>query len=328
MAKPSSRAIDVLLFDGVNLLDVAGPVQVFKAADYFSDHAYTLRFVTRDGAPVTACCGLTLSPDATLSARSKADDLLIPGGTGVDDCFDDVGLRRILASWLSRRPNGRLISVCSGALILADSGALDGREATTHWSRAATARERFPNVNWQLDRIYVTGERIFTSAGVTTGIDMALAIIRQDCGPAVTLAVGRELVVQMQRSGGQQQFSVALTAQQDAEPLLSRLVDLIAANLNREWTLEALADAANTSPRSLSRKFNQHFAMSPAKFIERLRIDRARDALLHGASLKSVAAECGFGDPQRMRRAFTRHLGISAADYAASFGNFEGSGGA
>lgn len=323
MAKVSSRLIDVFLFDGVNILDVAGPVQAFKSAGRVADPSYRHRFVSRDGQPVTACCGLTLAADARLNPRSKADDLLIPGGTGVDACLDDPALRRTLSQWLTRRPKGRLISVCSGALILADSGVLDGCDATTHWSRAATARDRFPDVNWQLDRIYVMGDQIFTSAGITTGIDMALSIIRRDCGPAVALAVGRELVVQMQRSGGQQQFSVALTAQQDAEPYISRLVDLITANLSRDWTLETMAEAANTSPRSLSRKFNQHLAMSPAKFIERLRIDRARDALLHGATLKSVATDCGFGDPQRMRRAFTRHLGISAADYAASFGNLD-----
>ena len=233
MAKINPRKVNVFLFDGVNLLDIAGPVQAFTSASLSAPSAYSLRYISSDGRPVRACCGLELVADEALDSQTDADDLLIPGGRGVDACLSDTALIAVIKNWLEERKNRRLISICSGALVLAASGVLDGCKATTHWSRATMARERFPRVDWQLDRIYVTGEQIFTSAGVTTGIDMALSIIRRDCGPETSLAVGRELVVQMQRSGGQEQFSASLAGQQAGDPALSRLVKLIVASACR-----------------------------------------------------------------------------------------------
>ena len=319
MAKINPRKVNVFLFDGVNLLDIAGPVQAFTSASLSAPSAYSLRYISSDGRPVRACCGLELVADEALDSQTDADDLLIPGGRGVDACLSDTALIAVIKNWLEERKNRRLISICSGALVLAASGVLDGCKATTHWSRATMARERFPRVDWQLDRIYVTGEQIFTSAGVTTGIDMALSIIRRDCGPETSLAVGRELVVQMQRSGGQEQFSASLAGQQAGDPALSRLVKLIVAQPADDWTLEAMAQSARMGLRSVSRKFNDHVGMSPAKFVERVRIDCARDLLLGGEDLKRIAVMSGFGDSQRMRRAFMRHLGLSAAEYAANF---------
>lgn len=319
MAKTTPRSIDCLVFDGINLLDLAGPVQAFSSAGYEREPPYRIRFVSHEGVPVRADCGMTIVADAALDSASQADDLLVPGGYGVNDCLRQASLLDIIGTWRETRPSGRLMSVCSGALILAAAGVLDGRLATTHWGRAADARATYPQVDWQTDRIYVLDDPVFTSAGVTTGIDMALAIIRRDCGAEVTLEVGRELVVQMQRMGGQEQFSAALTAQHGGDPALERLVNAVLTAPARDWTLENMAREARTSPRSLRRKFSAQIGMSPAKFVERVRIDRAREALLGGASLKSVASACGFRDVQRMRRAFLRHLGTSAADYSRRF---------
>lgn len=320
MASTPRRRIDVLLFDGANVLDVAGPVQAFAEVGANGAASYALRYVSEDGGCVRASCGLHLGADAALSPASEADDLLVPGGSGVDAQLKRSAVVRAIADWNAVRPERRLISVCSGALLLAQAGVLDGREATTHWSRAAFARERFPQVLWQPDRIYTEHERVMTSAGVTAGIDLALAIIRRDRGPGAALAVGRELVVQMRRSGGQGQFSAALTAQHAREPALGRLVETVVANPGRAWTLDEMAREAATSPRSLSRRFVQATGLPPAKFVERVRVDQARTALADGVPLQTVATELGFGDPQRMRRAFVRQLGVTAADYRAAFG--------
>ncbi len=320
MASNTVRRIDVLLFDGVNALDVAGPVQAFSEAGRDGARAYALRYVSEDGGPVRASCGLCLVPDAVLSAAGDADDLLVPGGNGVAAQLERSAVTDAIAVWNGARPDRRLIAVCSGSLLLAAAGVLDGRAATTHWSRAAFAAERFPRVRWRVDCIYIDGERVLTSAGVTAGIDLALAIVRRDRGAGAALAVGRELVVQMRRSGGQEQFSAALTAQHALEPALGRLVETIVADPARAWTLEAMAREGMTSARSLSRRFVASTGLSPMRFLERVRVDQARTALVDGAPLQTVAARFGFADVQRMRRAFVRQVGVTAADYARTFG--------
>ena len=314
--KPKARKIDILLFDDVNLLDVAGPVQAFEAANTHGGDRYQLRFVSTDGQSVRACCGLKLGSDAKFTSSSSSDDLLIPGGAGVDIVAVD---RDVLGIIRKRAKNdGRIISVCSGALILAAAGVLDGLEATTHWSRAEDTR-RYPGVFWNLDRINITQGNVFTSAGVTTGIDLALAIIQADCGPAVALAVARELVVQLRRTGGQSQYAFHLVGQFAKGEALTQLIEKIVAAPQLDWTLDKLAETAGMNARTLSRRFKRDTDETPAQFVEKVRVDHARNLLSESLPLKQVAADSGFGDLQRMRRAFQRRFGVQLNEYRNMF---------
>jgi transcriptional regulator GlxA family with amidase domain len=185
--------IDVLLFDGVNILDLAGPVQAFKSALIAKKRAYGLRFVSVDGQAVRACCGHGLKPNAKAElsqAHSKTPrDLLVPGGAGVAAALTNAALRALIEGWSHQHPEGRVTAVCSGALLLANSGVLDGKPATTHWSRDREITRHFPKVLLDLDQIYILQEGLATSAGVTAGIDMALSLVQADCGGACALQV-------------------------------------------------------------------------------------------------------------------------------------------
>mgnify|MGYP003669379322 CR=1 FL=1 len=312
------RTIDVLLYEGVNAIDVSGPSQAFDYARRGDRRAYVLRYVSLDGARVRASCGLSLAPDGCLSA-DEGSDLLVPGGVGVDDVMQDATLRELVQARAARDGDSRLISICSGALVLAAAGVLDGHTATTHWSREPDVRQ-FPGVTWDLDRIYVASDRIFTSAGVTTGIDLALAIIRKDCGNEAALTVARELVMQLRRTGGQSQYAMHLAGQFAREGGLGRLIETVIGDPHRAWTLEDLATEAGMNRRTLSRAFQRHLSTPPAQFVERVRVDHARGLLEEAVPLKLVARQSGFGDVQRMRRAFQRRYGMSLQQYAAAFG--------
>ncbi len=318
MQKP--RKIDVLVFNDVNMVDVAGPVQAFDDARINGHRAYELRYLSPDGKPARASCGLTLMVDGATAEHDPKADLLVPGGRGVDPILHD---ERVLAPIRARgNPAGgaRLISVCSGALLLAAAGVLDGRPASTHWSRGTMVREHYPQVLWDLDRIFTQTGHIYTSAGVSTGIDLALSIIQQDCGSPAALAVAQELVVYMRRGGGQSQYSNLLQAQFALETPLVRLAETVAENPAENWSLENLAAEANMSNRTLSRKFSNALGISPVQFVELTRLETARALLSEGVPKKQVAAKSGFGDLQRMRRSFQRHLGVSATEYLQRFG--------
>ena len=317
--EPSERTIDVLVFDGVNLLDVAGPVQAFDSARFRNARVYRHRYVSPDGRPVKASCGLILRPEDALSANAPSNDLLVPGGDGVDAVTQDAAVLATVRAWAAKSVNRRLISICSGALILAAAGVLDGQTATTHWSRKPDT-ERHPDVQWDLDRICVAGAGIYTSAGVTTGIDLALSIIRADCGNASALAVARELVVQLRRTGGQSQYAMHLAGQFQPEDALAKLIEAVISDPCKDWTVENLADAAGMNPRTLSRRFATSMDTTPARFVERVRVDHARGLLADSLPLKRVAVDAGFGDYQRMRRAFRRQMGVDPADFARTFG--------
>ncbi|WP_299921691.1 DJ-1/PfpI family protein [uncultured Pelagimonas sp.] len=313
-----SRTIDVLIFDDVNLLDVSGPVQAFDTALANGQKRYNVRYVSVDGGPVRAGCGMRLMPDASLSSDSNSDDLLIPGGTGVDVLIPNGVVCGVIADYLDRKPEGRVISICSGALLLAAAGVLDGRPATTHWSRLAETKQ-YDRVLWDLDQICTEQDRIFTSAGVTTGIDLALSIIRSDCGTEVALAVARELVVQLRRTGGQSQYAMHLAGQFTKDDALTRLIEQVVAAPHLDWSLETLAQTAGMNPRTLTRRFKRDLQENPGQFVERVRIDHARGLLADKLPLKDVARLSGFGDIQRMRRAFQRRFGVNVSDYVSSF---------
>jgi len=311
---PRSREIDVLLFDGVNALDVAGPVQAFDTARFSDRAVYTLRYVSMDGAAKRASCGLSLGADASLGSCDPAHDILVPGGNGIDALLADEAVLGAVRKRLTEGNEARVISICSGALVLAAAGVLDGGVATTHWSREQDVR-RFSQVRWDLDLLFVERSRVFTSAGVTTGIDLALAIIRADCGNAAALRVARELVVQLRRTGKQSQYAMHLAGQFAKEDDLGRLIEAVVSNPKLPWTLDRMAREAGMNSRTLSRRFQAHLATSPAQFVERIRVDHARGLLEANLPAKTVATEAGFGDLQRMRRAFQRRYGVTFATY-------------
>jgi transcriptional regulator GlxA family with amidase domain len=313
------RMIDVLLFDGVNMLDVSGPVQAFKTARAKGRRKYRMRYVSPDGNPVRTCCGLTLVADGKLAIGSGDADLLIPGGAGVDVLVENEDLRRIIQQRAAHARRGRLISVCSGALVLASAGVLNGRQATTHWSRSQDILQ-YDKVHWDLNRISISDGRIFTSAGVTTGVDLALAIIRSDCGVAAALDVARELVVQLRRTGGQSQYAIHLAGQFSRDDNLTQLIERIVTQPHLDWTLEGMASFARMNARTMSRHFKRSLNETPAQFVERVRVDHARGLLTENLPPKQVAIDSGFGDIQRMRRAFQRRFGVGVSEYVSVFG--------
>ena len=311
-----TRVIDILIYDEVNLLDVAGPAQAFEAASGEVPAAYALRYVSPSGRPVRASSGLRLTAEAKLSPDDLDHDLLVPGGSGVDALMADG---RLMATLATRAAGpARIISVCSGAMALAKAGVLDGLTATTHWARQDQTKA-YPNVDWDLDKISIAQGKVFTSAGVTTGIDLALSLIQSDLGPSVALAVARELVVQLRRTGGQSQYAFHLAGQFTGDDTLATLIEKIVTEPQRDWTLEPMAAAVGMNARTLTRRFKRELGETPAQYVEKIRVDHARTLLQEGLPLKRVATESGFGDLQRMRRAFQRRFGVQLSDYRAMF---------
>ncbi len=315
----SPRHIDILLFDDLNILEIAGPAQTFTSANELDREHYRLRYVSADGASVRASCGLELGVAKAARTGPGTQDLLIPGGRGVDRAMQDKRIRSLIANWTKPGRDRRVISVCSGALLTAAAGILDDRKATTHWGRQTQAVTQFPKVDWAIDQLYCIDGNIMTSAGVTSGIDLALEIVRQDCGASVALSVARQLVVYLKRDGGQAQFSDLLEAQFASHKQLGGLLDTILHHPERPWTLELMADHAGMTPRTLMRKFSAALGKSPHKFLERVRVKRASAALSAGAPVNKAIEVAGFTDFQQMQRAFKRQIGTTVGTFRARF---------
>jgi transcriptional regulator GlxA family with amidase domain len=303
-----SRNIAFLIFQDFQLLDAAGPVSAFEIADRIRPGAYTLRVIAAKPGLVRSSSGVSMLAKPFGAARS-VDTLIVAGGEGTRDAARCPKARRfILACARSAR---RTSSVCSGTYLLAAAGLLDGKAATTHWSRTADFRHRFPSVRLDPDRIFVRNGRIWTSAGITAGIDLALAMIEQDLGEKVARAVARQLVVYYRRPGGQSQFS-ALLQMERPSGRFTALLNHVRDDLCRRHSVAELAERACMSPRQLFRAFQADIGMTPARAVERLRADAARAELgSSGRSVQEVARASGFGSAERMRRAFQRLYGIS-----------------
>ncbi|WP_310619525.1 GlxA family transcriptional regulator [Flexibacterium corallicola] len=317
----TTRSIDIFVFDGVNLLDLAGPSQAFTSVSQPAIQSrmnYKIRCLSLDGNPVTSDPGIKIAVDGKLADWDRSADFLFPGGH-VNRYLNDPRITQAVQRAADRDGNQRLISVCSGALFLASAGVLDGRHATTHWCRSQQVKANYPNVQWQVDRIFVRSENIYTAAGVTSGIDLALALIEEDCGSTVALRAAQYLVVYMQRSGGQAQYSAPLALQSASLPALAKLSEVILLNPEQDWNVEALADCAAMSPRSLYRHFQRDLAMSPAQFVEKTRLDLAVSLLHGGMPLQKAADRAGFGTLQNLRRAFDRRYGVTPSEYIARF---------
>jgi transcriptional regulator GlxA family with amidase domain len=301
-----SRTIGVLIFPQFQLLDATGPITVFEVAGRETVPAtYRLRLMACVAGPVASSSGAQLI--ARPLAKEPLDTLLVVGGRGTREacaCRETLAYVRGAAARARRTA-----SVCSGAFILAAAGLLDGRRATTHWARAADLARLYPQVRVEPDRIFVRDGSVWTSAGITAGIDLALALVAEDLGEAVAKHTAQQLVVYHRRPGGQSQFSALLEADRP-DSRFSPLLAWARERLNERLPVERLAERAAMSPRHFARAFAADTGMTPAKAVERLRLEAAREEIESGAApIEGVAAHTGFGDPERMRRAFLRAFG-------------------
>lgn len=321
-APTSPRAVEILAYPAVQLLDVTGPLQVFASANDFVARAgkappYEMRLVAPGGHSVQASAGVALIATPLSTPEVSLDTLIIAGGEGVDAASMDAEL----VGWVRRRnaQARRTASICTGAFLLAACGILDGKRAATHWMHCEELARRFPAIRVESDSIFVRDGAVWTSAGVTAGIDLALALVEQDLGLRVALAVARYLVVFMKRPGGQAQFSEVLSLQA-AEDKFGELHDWVGKHLADELSLAALAAKAGMSERSFSRHYVETTGMTPARAVERLRVEGARRLLLETRlPVKRISRRCGFGSEETMRRSFLRLLKSTPHDYRARF---------
>ncbi|HUB75329.1 MAG TPA: GlxA family transcriptional regulator [Solirubrobacteraceae bacterium] len=319
------REIVILLYPGVQSLDVTGPLEVFSGAQRLleatggSGRGYSVRTVSADGAPLRTSSGLQIAPDAPLRrARRPIDTLIVPGGAGREAAASD---RRLLG-WLARTAaaSRRTVSVCTGAFLLAAAGLLDGRRATTHWAFAEELARSHPRVEVDPEPIYVRDGDVWTSAGVTAGMDLALALVEQDLDRDAALTIARHLVLFLRRPGNQAQFSATLAAQHAERAPLREVQRAVLEDVAGEHTVEAMAARAHMSPRHFARLFRAETGLTPARHVQRVRLEAARRRLEESADpLALIAAECGFASAEVMRRAFLRALRVAPAEYRRRF---------
>jgi|HubBroStandDraft_1064217.scaffolds.fasta_scaffold00101_28 transcriptional regulator GlxA family with amidase domain len=316
----SETAIRIVLlgYDGFQTLDLSGPLDVFDAANSLQPGAYETLTASLDGAPFASEAGLRIAPDCALADAGAIDTLILPGG---------AGLRRpgaaapIAAALVALAPRvRRMVSVCTGIYGLAATGLLDGKRATTHWRFARDVAARFPAIRLDPDAIFVKDGALYSSAGITAAIDLALALVEEDCGPELALAAARDLVVYLKRPGGQRQYSEPLRFQARATNRFADLSHWIAANLDSDLSVETLAGRARLGPRQFSRRFKDVFGQTPGQQIEALRLDRARELLVgSGAGVTAIAGTVGFRSDDVFRRTFHRHFGLSPTEYRRRF---------
>jgi transcriptional regulator GlxA family with amidase domain len=298
-----ARTIGFLIFPQFQLVDAAGPIGAFEIASRFGGGAYDLRLLAADAGLVASSSGVSMQAEA-FDAAPALDTLVISGGDGTRRPADP----RLLTYVQQMAPRTRrMTSVCSGAYILAEAGLLDGRRATTHWSRSADFARRYPAVKADPDRIFIQDGPVWTSAGITAGIDLALALIAEDLGEAIARRTAEMLVVYYRRPGGQSQFSTLLAIDPGR---FGGLLGWMRERLHEPLSVERLADQAAMSPRHFARAFAAETGLTPARAVERLRVEVARERVEASAEpIERIAAAAGFGDPERMRRAFVRAFG-------------------
>lgn len=319
---PIRHRIEFLAFPDVQLLDVTGPFQVFASANRAAQEAgqpppYTLTVVSARPGPIVSSSGLTIIAEPLTPPNQPLDTLMIAGGEGVYAAYLD----RSLLEWVKRRAATarRVASVCTGAFLLAATGLLDGRRATTHWSRCKLLAAEFPAVQVEHDPIYLNDGPVWTSAGVTAGIDLALALLETDQGRALATEVARHLVVFAKRPGGQAQFSAGL-ALAGTDASFDALHDWMKRNLRGNLAVPALANQAGMSERSFLRHYRAVTGSTPARAVERIRVEAARQALGETKlPVKRIARDCGFGSEETMRRCFLRILAVPPHAYRERF---------
>ncbi|WP_435016633.1 GlxA family transcriptional regulator [Tundrisphaera sp. TA3] len=324
------RRVVIVAFPGVNLLDVSGPAEVFsslvEATGGEEEAAYRVELASTTPAnSVVTSSGLVLATGGPIAGfRGEIDTLLIPGGVGVREASRDPSF----PGWLQDlAPRARRVgSVCTGAFLLAGAGLLDGRKATTHWRWCNRLAREYPSITVEPDAIFVRDGHVSTSAGVSAGMDLALAMVEEDLGRASATAIARHLVLFVRRPGGQSQFSPLLELNSADRRALRDLQDWIAGHLRDDLSVEALAARSHMSPRNFARVFAREIGSTPARFVERLRVDAARRRLEEtDAGLERVARESGFGSADVMRRSFLRTIRVAPHDYRGRFRTTSGS---
>ena len=299
------RSIGLLIFPDFQLLDAAGPIAAFEIAGRYVPGTYDLTIMAAEPGTVRSSSGVAMLAEPL--STSTYDTMMIAGGDGTRTAALDHRIQAWTRATSAKAR--RTASVCSGAYILAEAGLLNGKRATTHWQRSADFARRYPQVTLEPDRIFVREGETWTSAGITAGIDMSLAMIADDLGEEISRRTAQQLVVYHRRPGGQSQFS-ALLEMGGQEGRFAKLLDWMRANLAGPLTVEHLADQAAMSPRHFARAFAAETGMTPAKAVERLRLETARERVeASNDSIDRVAEQVGFGDPERMRRAFLRAFG-------------------
>jgi transcriptional regulator GlxA family with amidase domain len=329
------RTVLIVVFDGVQSLDLTGPLEVFAAAngwcrDRGAKPAYAIKTASLGGHPVRTSSGLGLVPDADLRTLQAPDLLVVPGGAGAR-CRDPD-----LVGWLREHASGgtahqagaatrdvtRLASVCTGAFLLAEAGLLTGRTVTTHWAHCAELAAQYPDVDVDPDPIFIKDRGLATSAGITAGIDLALALVEDDLGRDAALAVARALVVFLRRPGSQSQFSAQLSAQLAERQPLRDVQQWVAEHPADDLSVESLAKRASLSPRQFARAFAAETGLPPGRYVDLARLEAARRHLEDTVEgVDQTARSCGYGTTEAMRRAFVRALGVSPAEYRRRFQN-------
>ena len=311
------RTVLIVLFDGVQSLDVTGPLEVFAtAAGRRGEPAYRIRTASLGGARIRTSHGLAITPDGDLRGERPADLLIVPGGGGARRRDPE------LVTWLADHAPAakRVASVCTGAFLLAEAGLLDGKRVTTHWAQCDQLQADYPAVVVDPDPIFIKDERLATSAGITAGIDLALALVEDDLGRDAALAVARQLVVFLRRPGSQAQFSAQLSAQVAKRAPLRDVQQWIAEHPAGDLSVEALAEKARLSPRHFARAFAAEIGMPPGRYVERTRLEAARRHLEDTVEgVEQTARACGYRTTEAMRRAFIEALGVSPAEYRRRF---------
>jgi transcriptional regulator GlxA family with amidase domain len=314
---PAPHRVGVVVFDGVKLLDIAGPSEVFSEANRMGAR-YELTLCSVGKAEVRSSTGLRVPVDADADDLGlRFDTLLVMGGDVLVERPVEADLREAVRGLAAR--SGRVCSICTGAFILADAGVLDGRRATTHWRHTELLRGRYPKIVVEPDAIFVRDDKVFSSAGVTAGIDLALALLEDDHGDDLARQVAQSLVVFLQRPGGQSQFSPTLHGPRPRTPILRAVFDAVAADPAGEHSIPKLAARASVSPRHLTRLFHEELGTTPAKYVESVRFDSAKAALEGGHSITGAARRAGYGSPESLRRAFVSRLGVSPRAYQQRF---------
>ena len=317
------KHIVIVGYDDITSLDLSGPLEAFSSAYLEDSHGtrqrcYKVTIAALGAKTFCSESGLRMTATCFLSSLRHLDTLLVPGGRAMRTTAANLKL----ANWISRRVNGirRIASVCTGIFGVAPTGLLNGRRVTTHWRFAAELAARHPELRIDANALYIRDGKFYTSAGVTAGIDLSLALIEEDFGPQVALAVARELVVYVKRPGGQEQFSEPLKFQVASTSPFADLAAWMLGHLDQNLSVEVLAKRINLCPRQFSRRFTAEFNSSPAAFVQRLRLDEARERLsAAGCTVESVADSVGFHDPDSFRRAFVQCFGVAPKQYRSRF---------
>ncbi|MET9505541.1 GlxA family transcriptional regulator [Streptomyces sp. NPDC006622] len=313
---PKAHTLGVLVFDGMKMLDLTGPAEVFSEANRYGAD-YRLTVVSVGGKPVSSSIGMLVPVDGDVADAPPFDTLLVIGGDRLPEAPIDPDLSAATGALAARA--GRVAAICTGAFLLASAGLLDGRRATTHWQHTDALARRHPQTRVEADAIFVKDGATYTSAGVTAGIDLALALLESDHGPDLARRVARSLVVYLRRSGGQSQFSPSLRGPAPRTPVLRSVQDAVQADPTADHSLEKLAARVRVSPRHLSRMFRTELSTTPMKYVELIRFDMAKALLDSGHNATEAAALSGFPSYESLRRAFARPLGVSPTHYQRRF---------